>query len=302
MKLKQLQLSEGLIKVPERLEHAAMKGLTNAILSQMASDIEDLIGPGSAVNQFRLWARKAFPGSRITHVDVREEPLEVPLPPVTRKDFDPRYQKMIPIGTTPTPHLVLTTEVIGGAGEYDAEHDLIRISFARVVEWPWDVYDRAVAVGGEKGQRNVAEILARVADLITSLRGYLKHELMHYVQFNALQYAHGDQIDLSQGEPTSDDQYYSSQTEFDPQIEQAAANAAAWISKLERYGSNVDFRALASYLTGATSRQQLIQTLGTDKMIPPEPLKFFTTLQRVAPEKWKKAVRKFYITLANRLQ
>ena len=302
MNLIDLQLSEGLIKVPPKLVAAASSAVANAVLSQMASDIKSMYGPSTELNKFRLWARSAFRTARLTNVNLEYNNVTITLPAVATDDFDPRYQKSIPANTTyPTPTITFTNQP-GHVGMYDAENDAIIISLAKAVSWPWEVYGKAIA-GGERGQRLIDEIHGRISDYIGERQGTARHELMHYVQFNVLSHAHGDQVDQDDGDPTTDDQYYTSQTEFDPQIETAVSDTISLITKLNRNGiSNSNIKNIAAYVVGAITRDQLTQTLGSDKMIPPMGSKFFATLKRTRPTQWKKAVRKFYNTLVTRLQ
>lgn len=147
-----------------------------------------------------------------------------------------------------------------------------------------------------RGDSKRRAILTR--DLERAL-GSLRHELAHAVQFEILSKLHHDQVqsinDIEIGELSSEertDLYLLSQVEFDPQIKSIAKlfQGVELYSKsqLQKY----DRKKALEYVTGASTKDltpEEISQIGFNK-----PNKFFVTLKKKDPTRWKKAVKIFY--------
>ena len=119
------------------------------------------------------------------------------------------------------------------------------------------------------------------------------HELTHYVQHNFLHEANkGMKSRYDSRKPDFDeDDYYSSQIEFDPTIKTEAAHLLEFCKRY--YGAfrleDSQINALVAYYVSAKSEAH------TSKVVTPsiEVSKFFRSLKKVKPVAYKKAIKLF---------
>jgi len=277
-------LSEGLIKLPQRLLEAGDRFVVETCLGLIASHVAS----DSRYRIFEYWADQTYPGYKISEVNLADDNITLKLPKPTAEDFDVRYRKMFIMDSMIfAPTLIITHTLSRANGVYQAVNKTIIISSRQLER----------LIEGIDTNTILTSVLQRAHELIERMRTTYKHELTHYVQYVALQWAHDDQVKTNR-EPEEDyksaDDYQTSPIEFDPKIVSAIGYTLNAIRR-RRQPSDQVIKAIAARVTQSDSGAP------NPELSDVQPLDFFVALKKRSPAKWKLAVKKFYTELTNRL-
>lgn len=317
-------LAEGMIKLPEqflkKLEDEVVKVALSVIKNNFESSLEDTALEPPAVklakDVFQAWIKQY--DVKVPKMQLRIE-KHVKTGDLKPEDVPQQYRKLLDrpavftdwelTGTPMVLTLTLAKLPDRAVGSYEAKKNNMKISMSAFKHVEFSTYFRTIQRAEESTNPNqkqhmlklANEVLSRFGDMITRVKGILEHELSHYMQFKVLSRGHVQQIhdagkrvsaDQKEGD---DEEYYTSQVEFDPQIKTAISDYKTLERKMLKKYPDQRTRPLRDWMTATGTRTAALYGIDRhdDWLIPDEPFEFFKKLKQLDNGKWKRAVKYF---------
>ena len=280
-------ISEGLIKVPQKIYKKFEKSLLEVAFSHMVAEVDldyvDAIKKVARKNGVRSFKKS----QKEVRVKYKRPDVEIPV----RKSDD--YMDIDPVDNL---HLFMVfneKEVVHNA-DYDTDHDVtgestITVYVSNYVRDIRDVNDV------DQAGHTATQIAIR-------LKADLKHELMHFVQdvYLANKHEKQNQQKRQSGKNTEQDKinYFTSQQEFDPTIQSEIGEFISnystnppelvdYINRLNLKPNHPDLpEFVQKFMQKYFIKQIDSQIKGSD---------FFKILKKHQPKKYKIAIRKFTV-------
>jgi hypothetical protein len=309
-------LTEGMIKLPVKLLGKMESQLEETVFSYLRTRLEKA-GPSEkdtklALKLFDEWMKDNHPKVKAKKFDLKTEFVSSKIGDVTIDDLPEKYKKLLDRHTTfNTKPLVLKMRFNSmiDDGTYSSDKNIIELNLDRFKHFDYERLYSFIQKLNEEGlspakvnhcEKVVREIFNRLEDGYDRSLGTLHHELTHYIQYKILSRGHEKQIDNS-GKSISaaetdkaNEEYHSSQIEFDPWIKSIVKDIQSVYKKIKRKYPAYEFRPLVDFLTGAAPRSKAnnhVERFETDAFVPTKPYAFFTDLKKVDTKKWKKAIK-----------
>lgn len=339
-----LPIMEGMIKLPPKLLAKVRGEYQSCVLSYLharckgACDTfvktEDLSTAAAklAMKTFEEWAAKRYPDAKIKPGQkTNAKTITRAIGDFDPDDLDPSYKgvwekaKLNVDYEWATPNKMKLIMAImpypglkGFAGQYSSRPNTVEINLERLRTFAWDEFTEfAQAVYGDdadesaKSKRGMELMLNALGDRIDRAEGTVEHELTHYMQFKVFGKVDPKQISDkgkssrdAEGSTKAQQEYLSSQVEFDPQLKGRIKDIEVMVKALRRRKGleTVDWKPFAKIATGSADPKEVHAkyNIPTYVNIGGE-MDFFENLKKLDQAKWKKAVKQFMLELEKRL-
>ena len=284
-------LTEGFIKLPEKMFAEGKQKIVEAVCSSLLSEIDSIEDADDLIKHVKTVASKHAATvkkivSKPTRNLIKLKKVYSDLPAAYKKNVEGVKDANL---TLVWKHSGVLKNINGSGAYRNTEHGTITIGIYAITEFNWT---KAIKNVGQ------SDCIKMFDERLEKIFLTFEHELTHYVQYKILP---NNDSKGSAGELNKNDAYYNSPKEFDPLIRTAIGQYRGYENDNLDIGMKLNRSSWIGAFVGTIPfKKGVVSDLPSKEVGYVTPSSFFLSLKKNDEQKWKKAIKLFTQELEKR--